>query len=192
MFIYRHKLGCLPIFIFLYIFFVNNALKSKKIDTELLTSHLNFNICRRELPVGLMIKFVFLWCFQNFQAYAVKFQGFSLCGHTEGWADTTAFLIMNLYLFTLLLTVTFNQHNAWSVCGVIKTGLSWQCQIHAVLEKILGGAPSLQGYCRNLSVSWNMQEREQDLYKEVVQMPFDRVVWHSQRALYNLFKHSSI
>lgn len=60
MFIYRHKLGCLPIFIFLYIFFVNNALKSKKIDTELLTSHLNFNICRRELPVGLMIKFVFL------------------------------------------------------------------------------------------------------------------------------------
>lgn len=75
MFIYMHELEHLP-------FWVNNASKNKN-EPELETSHLDFNKCRRKLPVWGMIKSVLLCYFQNCQVFAIKFPGVSLCGHTE-------------------------------------------------------------------------------------------------------------
>lgn len=94
-----------------------------KMWPELFISHLDFNKCSRKLPVRSMIKSVLLWCVQELPSLANCHKvsgGFSLCGaHRLRWHNSF-FLIMKRYLFTL----TFNQHNARSVCCVIKHALS--------------------------------------------------------------------
>lgn len=82
-----------------------------------------------------MIKSVVL--LSELPSLCYKISGFIFIWACRVWADTAAFLIMNLYLFTLLLTLVFNQENAWSVCSLIKFGLSQCCQIFAALKNIL-------------------------------------------------------